>query len=146
VCLGQKKRGFAKGKWNGAGGKFSEGETPERATIREVEEEFSVRIREENLRKVGVIEFYFREHPELDQRVHIFVTRAWDGEPTESEEMIPKWFPITEHDIPFSEMWLDDSYWLIHALSTKDTVKGFFRFSGKDDSEKIEDWSLQWSS
>ena len=42
VLLGQKKRGFGMGKWNGYGGKAKEGETIERSARREFFEEAGI--------------------------------------------------------------------------------------------------------
>lgn len=42
-------------------------------------------------------------------------------------EMCPKWF---DHDqIPFNDMWPDDTYWLPSLLQKK-TFHGYFKFEG----------------
>jgi len=116
VLLAMKKRGFGEGRWNGVGGKVEAGETIESAMIRETQEEISVTptIYE----KVGDIRFdeFFKGEPTL-MHVHIFVASEWEGEPVESEEMKPKWFSTT--DIPYTEMWSDDPYWLPQVLDGK---------------------------
>ena len=43
VLLGEKKRGFGEGFYNGFGGKVEEGETVEEATLRELEEEAGIK-------------------------------------------------------------------------------------------------------
>ena len=106
VLLGMKKRGFGAGRWNGFGGKLEEGETLEEATIREVEEEVGVKVK--NLEKIGLIDFIFEGKEEI-MEVHIFKTSEFEGEITESEEMAPRFFHIAE--IPFSQMWPSDLYW-----------------------------------
>ena len=45
ILLAMKKRGFGEGKYNGVGGKIEEGETPEEGTIREIEEEFGIKVK-----------------------------------------------------------------------------------------------------
>ncbi len=110
VLLAMKKRGFGTGKWNGPGGKVSDGETPERAVIREVEEETSIRIKEEDLVSRGTIKFSFKDHPDWQQTCHVFMVYRWEGEPKESEEMRPAWF--SRRALPYDEMWVDDPYWL----------------------------------
>ena len=114
ICLGMKKRGFGVGKWNGFGGKLEEGETLEQAAIRELKEESGVDAREEHLEPVGDIEFYFDDRPEWNLHVHIFKLVTWEGEPTESDEMLPQWY--AHHEIPYEDMWVDDPLWLPDML------------------------------
>lgn len=109
VCLAMKKRGFGAGRWNGMGGKVQD-ESIESATVRETEEEVGVKVLENDLQKVGKIFFTFPAKPEWDQIVHVFLTEKWEGEPKESEEMKPEWFNVD--DIPYSEMWPADRYWI----------------------------------
>ena len=45
----------------------------------------------------------------------VFVVRRWLGEPWETEEMQPRWFPV--HEVPYGEMWDDARYWLPRALA-----------------------------
>ena len=130
LLLAMKKRGFGKGRWNGMGGKPNEGETIETATVRELEEEIGIVTREENLEKCAVLDFFFDGKPEWDQRVHVFFTRKWTGEPAESEEMRPQWFAFSE--IPFASMWPDDSYWLPLVLKGN-FVEASFNFNNKGD-------------
>ena len=52
------------------------------------------------------------------------------GKPTESEEMLPKWFNVDE--IPIEEMWPDDRYWMPLFLEGK-KFRGRFLF-GEGDS------------
>ena len=119
ILLGMKKRGFGVGRWNGFGGKVNVGETIEHAAIREIHEEAGIKVM--HLEKMGVIDFEFKDNPEILE-VHIFKTRDYVGEPKESEEMKPQWFFIDE--IPFSEMWPSDIYWMPLFLSNK-------KFTGK---------------
>ena len=113
ILLAMKKRGFGEGKWNGVGGKVEEGESIEQAMIRETQEEIGVTPT--IFKKVADIRFdeYFKGEPTL-MHVHIFIATKWTGEPTESEEMAPKWFNLSE--IPYDVMWSDDPYWLPEVL------------------------------
>jgi 8-oxo-dGTP diphosphatase / 2-hydroxy-dATP diphosphatase len=126
ILLGMKKRGFGAGRWNGFGGKLKENESIEDAAIREIQEEAGIIVKD--LKKFGVLEF--KNNGILDiLEVHIFKSEIFIGEPIESEEMKPQWFNINE--IPFSEMWPDDTYWLPLFLAGK-KFKGKFVFGERD--------------
>lgn len=112
LLLAMKKRGFGKGKWNGAGGKVEPGETIEQAAIRECQEEIGVTPL--NLKQMGYIQFFMSDDPAFEHRCHIFVATDWQGTPRESEEMRPQWFSLDE--LPYADMWPDDEIWLPHML------------------------------
>lgn len=114
------------GKWNGFGGKVQVNETVEKAAKRELWEEAGIEV--ESMEKVGLIEFEFPNNPEIWQ-VHVFKANKFRGEPTESEEMRPKWFNVDE--IPFTEMWPDDAYWMPLFLNEK-KFRGKFLFGEGD--------------
>ena len=126
ILLAMKKRGFGIGKWNGYGGKKEEGETIEEAAIREIKEEGNVVVAKEDLHTAGIIDFYFSDKADWDQRVYIFKTFKWQGEPEETEEMKPKWFAFNE--IPYSEMWVGDDTWMNKVIAGE-TVSGEVHFS-----------------
>ncbi len=127
ICLAMKKRGFGVGRWNAVGGKVMEGESIEEGALREAQEEIGVLAK--NISKVAEHSFTFPHKPDWNQTVHTFVSIEWDGEPTESEEMNPKWFNVS--DIPYSEMWPDDIFWLPHIIEGK-LLKTKFVFGEND--------------
>ncbi|MEI6627543.1 MAG: 8-oxo-dGTP diphosphatase [bacterium] len=140
VLLGMKKRGFGVGRWNGFGGKLTEGETIEDGAKREMREEAGIEIITMN--KLGIIDFDFRGKPDTLE-VHIFKVNNFSGEPIESEEMKPHWFGVDE--IPFKEMWKDDIYWMEMFLNDK-KFKGRFLFDEADailEHELVEVISLE---
>lgn len=129
LLLAMKKRGFGAGKWNGVGGKLEAGETIEEALIRECIEEVGVRPTD----WTAVAELDFVQDAETSDPWHMFVyafiADAWDGDPSESEEMRPKWFHL--EDIPYGDMWDDDEFWLPYVLDGKKIV-GKFTFDIDD--------------
>lgn len=123
LLLGKKKRGFGLGKWNGFGGKLEPGESLETAARREMMEECGITILD--LEERGVLLFTFEDGtPDLE--VHVFAVAAFSGEPQESEEMEPAWFPVDA--LPFAEMWADDKYWMPLFLAGK-KFHGTFHFT-----------------
>jgi len=123
ILLGMKKRGFGAGKWNGFGGKVAEGESIEDAARREVVEECGLIV--ESMKSAGILEFTF-EGKDGVLEVHLFLVDSWHGEIVESEEMRPEWFAIDE--IPYSQMWPDDIFWLPSCLAGKQ-CNGAFHFA-----------------
>jgi len=115
VLLGMKKRGFGSGRWNGFGGKVHEGESVAEGAIRETQEECGIRLTA--FEEVGVHEFEFEKERGSILEVHVFRSAAWEGDPVETEEMRPEWFPIDK--IPYDEMWPDDRYWFPAFLAKK---------------------------
>ena len=126
VLLAMKKKGFGQGKWNGVGGKFDTEKGDKDiidTAVRETKEEIGVDVK--NLEKMAVLSFYFPYKKEWNQDVHVFLVKEWQGEPSESEEMFPKWFKADK--VPFNEMWDDDKLWLPHVLEGR-KIKADFTF------------------
>jgi 8-oxo-dGTP diphosphatase/2-hydroxy-dATP diphosphatase len=123
LLLGMKKRGFGEGRWNGFGGKLEGTETIEEAAKREVLEEVEIEVNK--LEQAGLLTFSFESDQDLLLEVHVFKTDTFSGEPVETEEMKPEWF--LHEDIPYSEMWPDDEFWLPKVLAGK-FVQGTFHF------------------
>ena len=138
ILLALKKRRFGMGKWNGIGGKRKEDETIEQSAIRESQEETGIIIT--SMRKVATMNFYFPQdsaNKDWNQQVIVFVVDKWDGEPAESEEMLPKWFNLSE--IPYDEMWDDDKHWLPKVLEGK-VIEADFLFGG---DQKIQEFRIK---
>ncbi len=131
VLLGLKKRGFATGKWNGFGGKANDDETIEDAARREVREEADITL--SAIEECAILDCH---HPNWSQQVYVYIARAWEGAPAESEEMKPQWF--SKDEIPYAEMWEDSSIWLpmiLDGQKLKATL--YFDESGKLTSQEI---------
>ena len=123
ILLGMKKRRFGKGKWNGIGGKLNEGENIKESLIRETREEINVIVNQNNLVQVATLDFSFKDKFEWNQQVHVFLAEKWEGEPVETEEMLPRWYSIDS--LPFKDMWVDDIHWLPSVLEGK-KINGSF--------------------
>jgi 8-oxo-dGTP diphosphatase len=139
ILLGMKKEGFGKGKWLGIGGKVGPNESIDEAAIREVQEEIFCSVDRSELKKVGVINFYFPHIADesWNQRVHIFTTHKWAGEPKESTEIRPQWFQIT--DIPYYSMWDDAKFWLPAVIKGGDVTADFIF----DESLRVIDHKIE---
>lgn len=115
VLLGRKKYGLGEGKLVGLGGKLQPGEHPRVAAIREIEEESGVFVDPQALRHAGLLTYHFPTRASWSQESWVYLCREWIGEPSESEELAPEWFPLEE--VPLERMWSDARFWLPRALS-----------------------------
>ena len=140
VLLGYKKTGFGRGKYTGFGGKVEQGESIAAAALREMEEETGVRISPQDLQFVAKLTFLFPLRPEWDQEVHTYLARTWQGEPAESDEMLPSWFALNK--IPYAHMWDDSTYWLPLLLAGR-RIRASFVFTADNETVReaeISDW------
>ncbi|MCX8056642.1 MAG: 8-oxo-dGTP diphosphatase [Ignavibacteria bacterium] len=95
------------GKWNGLGGKFNPGETPEECVIREVFEESGLLIKEPVLK--GFLTFPAFDDEE-DWYVFVFTAHEFSGKIKESDEGELSWI---EWEKIFSlPLWEGDKYFL----------------------------------
>jgi 8-oxo-dGTP diphosphatase len=85
----KKENDIHAGKWNGLGGKFESGETPEECVIREVKEESGLDIR--NPKLVGLL--MFPQFKGADWYVFTFTADECEGELIESNEGHLQWIP-----------------------------------------------------
>jgi 8-oxo-dGTP pyrophosphatase MutT (NUDIX family) len=116
VLLALKKRGFGAGRFNGVGGKPEPDETIEQTLVRESQEEIDVTpIEFEKVAKISFDEQHKGERAIMN--VHVYTTSKWDGTPTESEEMAPKWF--NKKELPYDKMWPSDTLWFPQVMDGK---------------------------
>ncbi len=114
VLLGLKKEGFGQGKIVGFGGKLEPGETIAEAAVRELQEESGLLAKVQNLWYTAYLEFVFSAKPEWNRVVHGFRLEYWQGEPSESNEIIPQWTDLDA--VPYEQMWDDSKLWLPQVL------------------------------
>jgi ADP-ribose pyrophosphatase YjhB (NUDIX family) len=131
-----KKRGFGAGKWNGYGGKLEESETPRAAAARELKEESSLITDGKDLEQVALVTFYFDDKPAFE--CYVFTTHHWEGQPIETEEMRPQWYPTSE--LPFAEMWAGDTKWVPLILEGK-KIKAKVKFN--TDGSMVKEFSYK---
>jgi mutator protein MutT len=129
ILLAMKKRGLGQGRFNGVGGKIEPGETVEQAMVRECQEE--VEVTPTQFTQVARLDFLMDSNSAEPWRLdgHVFVATHWQGEPTETEEMAPQWFKLS--DIPYDQMWEDDSLWLPQVLEGK-LIQASFAFDSSE--------------
>ena len=113
------------GKWNGLGGKFEAGETPEACVIREVKEESGLDIKKPKMR--GMITF-----PEFKNRqdwyVFIFVATEFSGELTSCAEGWLEW--IETETLAKLVLWEGD-YVFLEWLKRERFFSAIFRYKDK---------------
>lgn len=115
LLLKEASRGISKGKWNGPGGKFEKGETPEQCAIRETFEETGITMHKPFFH--GKLYFFMDGKRKLSIEGFLFSTRNFSGRIKSSEEGPVKWFSARR--LPLKRMWDDDQYWLNLMLSGK---------------------------
>lgn len=124
LILIHKKTGLGAGLINAPGGKIEPGETPAEAAIRETQEEIGVTV--ENIDCRGKLYFQFTDGYSI--MGYVFEALTWHGNPVETPEAAPFW--CSEKDIPYEQMWVDDSWWLPHFLADR-SFRGRFVFDGE---------------
>jgi 8-oxo-dGTP diphosphatase len=117
VLLAQRPPGKTMaGLWEFPGGKIEIGETPERALIRELEEELGIVVKEPCLAP-----FTFASHAYADFHLlmPLYLCRRWEGVPVPREHVTIKWvrprdliadpgaFPMPAADLPLLPMLRD---------------------------------------
>jgi 8-oxo-dGTP diphosphatase len=86
----KKENDYHEGKWNGLGGKFEQGESPEECAIREIEEECGLRVK--SVKMKGFITFPLFDGKD-DWYVFLFTANEFEGELIDSSEGNLAWIP-----------------------------------------------------
>ncbi len=103
----KKENDMHQGKWNGLGGKFNPGETPEECVIREVREESGLTIVDPLLK--GLLTFPKFANDE-DWYAFVFVAHEFTGQLIESSEGVLKW--INDEQLINLDLWAGDLIFL----------------------------------
>ena len=103
----KKENDYHKGKWNGLGGKFELGETPEECAIRELKEESGLTIKNPKLK--GLLTFPNFDGVD-DWYVFVFVITDFEGSLIDSPEGRLEWIPNEE--ITSLNLWDGDKIFL----------------------------------
>ena len=103
VHRNKKPNDIHEGKWNGLGGKFEPGESPEECVIREVQEESGLEIRNPHLHGLLI----FTNFKGNDWYVFVFTAREFSGElTTASPEGRLEW--VEEDRLTSLNLWESD--------------------------------------
>ncbi|MCY7326538.1 MAG: 8-oxo-dGTP diphosphatase [Microbacteriaceae bacterium] len=137
VLLGRKKTGLGLGNLVGPGGKLEAGESPTDAAVRETREEVGVTVHPDSLTLIGELTYPFPHRPAWSQKSWAFLCREFSGEPVESDELRPEWFPLD--DLPLDRMWDDAKHWLPSALAGR-FVRATFTFAADGKSVESSDF------
>lgn len=130
----KKKNDYHEGKWNGLGGKFEQGESPEQCAIREVREESGLTML--NPHMAGFITFPMFDGKD-DWYVFLFRCDEFTGDLINSDEGELAWIP---NDKLFSlNLWKGDRTFLEWMFDNK-FFSARFVYSG----EKVESYSVEF--
>lgn len=94
------------GKWNGLGGKFNPGESPEECVCREVMEESGLKIKDPKF--CGLL--LFSNFKGDDWFVFVFTANEFSGKLNENEEGYLKWIP--DGELESLPLWPSDHIFL----------------------------------
>lgn len=103
----KKENDYHHGKWNGLGGKFESGESPEECAIREIEEESGLLVK--NLKLKGIITFPMFDDKD-DWYVFIFTSDEFTGSLIDSKEGDLKWIP--NEKLTDINLWEGDKFFI----------------------------------
>ncbi len=135
IILAKKKRKIGMDKWNGYGGRQEEGEDLLTCLCRETAEECGVTIDKENIKELGLIDFYFDDNTEISQKVYIYRIDEFSGYPKKTDEMgEPEEFDGEKKKIPYEDMMLGDDKFIPFVLASK-KFKGEVHYS--ENGEKM---------
>lgn len=129
----KKKNDVHEGKWNGLGGKFEAGETPEECAIREVKEESGLLMK--NPRLHGFITFPMFDGKK-DWYVFLFTAGEFEGELIDSHEGKLEW--IDDDKLLDLNLWEGDKIFIPWLFQEKFFSAKFIYRNGNLVSHSVE--------
>lgn len=134
IYRNKKENDYHEGKWNGLGGKFEIGESPEECAIRELKEESGLTA--ENLIMKGFITFPMFDGKN-DWYVFVFVIDKFSGNLIDSKEGSLEWIP--NEKLTGLNLWDGDKIFLPWLFQEK-----FFSAKFNYENGKFIDYSVQF--
>ena len=101
----KKENDMHEGKWNGLGGKFLPGETPEQCVIREIQEESGLKIEDPVLK--GFLTFP-KFSKNVDWYVFVYEAHKFSGDIIDSDEGNLEW--IADSELTNLNLWSGDKH------------------------------------
>lgn len=134
IYRNKKKNDYHEGKWNGLGGKFEQGESPEECVIREVKEESGLVIK--NPKLCGIITFPMFDGKK-DWYVFMFTAHHFKGELIDSPEGKLEW--ISNEKLLELNLWEGDKIFIPWLFQEK-----FFSAKFNYENGKMIDYSVEF--
>lgn len=128
----KKENDYHEGKWNGLGGKFEQGESPEECAIREIEEECGLKVKSVTMK--GFITFPLFDGKE-DWYVFLFTADEFDGTLIDSPEGNLAW--IKNDELTELNLWDGDKVFIPWLFQNKFFSAKFNYEDGKYVSHEV---------
>ncbi|MGB5849540.1 MAG: 8-oxo-dGTP diphosphatase [Ignavibacteriaceae bacterium] len=128
----KKENDYHRGKWNGLGGKFEQGESPEECAVREIEEESGLKVK--RIKMKGFITFPMFDGKE-DWYVFLFTAEEFEGEVIDSNEGKLDWIP--NNKLTEINLWEGDKYFIPWLFKEKFFSAKFIYENGNYRSHKV---------
>jgi 8-oxo-dGTP diphosphatase len=133
IYRNKKENDYHEGKWNGLGGKFEPGESPEDCAIRELKEETGLDIYKPHLK--GFITFPLFDKIE-DWYVFVFTIKEFEGDLIDSPEGHLEW--IDNDKLPELNLWDGDRIFIPWLYEDKFFSAKFNYVDGKFTDYSVE--------
>lgn len=132
IYRNKKKNDYHEGKWNGLGGKFEQGESPEDCAIREIEEECGLKVKSVTMK--GFITFPLFDGKD-DWYVFLFTADEFEGKLIDSPEGNLAW--ISNDNLTEINLWEGDKIFIPWLFKEKFFSAKFNYKNGKYVNHKV---------
>ncbi len=132
IFRNKKENDYHKGKWNGLGGKFEAGESPEECARREILEESGLKVH--SLKLKGIITFPLFDGKD-DWYVFLFTSDNFEGSLIDSLEGTLEWIPTNK--LTGINLWDGDKIFIPWLLGDKFFSAKFNYNEGKFIDHKV---------